>query len=234
MDAQAVLRELAALGTAAIKKRYIGSGAREPVFGVATGAMKPLAKQTGKDQALAEALYATGNYDAMYFAGVIAEPGRMTMEDFNRWMDGAYFFMLSDFVVAVTLAEAAIAETVAAAWLESPRNLTVSGGWNCWTWLVGWKPDAAFDPAVMQSLLDRARTDIVSHDGRARVAIRDFIIAAGVSYKPLHEDALALGSDVDALVLEYEDTKCFSGIAAAIRTQADKGRIGFKRKNVRC
>jgi hypothetical protein len=50
----------------------MNNGAREPLFGAATGAMKPLAKQTGKNQALAEELYATGNYDAMYFAGMIA------------------------------------------------------------------------------------------------------------------------------------------------------------------
>lgn len=33
----------------------------------------------------------------------------MTEENFDRWMDEAYFYMLSDFVVAVTLAETDIA-----------------------------------------------------------------------------------------------------------------------------
>lgn len=51
------------------------------------------------NQPLAEELYATGNYDAMYLAGMIAEPDKMTEEDFNRWMDGAYFYMISDFIV---------------------------------------------------------------------------------------------------------------------------------------
>jgi len=40
---------------------------------------------------LAEQPYATGNYDAMYLAGMIAEPKKMTEEDFNRWIEGAYF-----------------------------------------------------------------------------------------------------------------------------------------------
>jgi len=36
---------------------------------------------------LAEQLYTTGNYDAMYFAGIIADPNAMTEADFERWMD---------------------------------------------------------------------------------------------------------------------------------------------------
>ncbi|MDR2516268.1 MAG: DNA alkylation repair protein [Spirochaetaceae bacterium] len=234
METPEVMRELAALGKDSLKKRYIGNGAQEPLFGVATGAMKPLAKKTGKNQLLAEELYATGNYDAMYFAGIIAEPDNMGESDFNRWMEGAYFFMLSDFVVAVTLAEAKIAKMVAAKWLDSSRNLTVSGGWCCWSWLAGWRPDGEFETEFMRKLLQRAREDIVSHDGRARIAIRDFIIAAGVSYKPLHNEALMIAEAVDSRALDYDDAKCFSGVAKEITVAAEKGRIGFKRKNVRC
>lgn len=57
-------------------------------------------------------MYASGNYDAIYFAGVIADPKAMTEDDFERWIDQAYFFMLSDYVVAVTLSESDIAQEV--------------------------------------------------------------------------------------------------------------------------
>ena len=119
MESSEIMRELGALGKDLLKKRYVGNGAKEPLFGVAAGAMKPLAKKIGKNQRLAEELYATGNYDAMYFAGIIAEPDIMDEDDFNRWMERAYFFMLSDFVVAVTLSEAEIAKTAAEKWLDS-------------------------------------------------------------------------------------------------------------------
>ena len=101
MDFEAVMQELESLGKERLKKMYISNGAHEPLFGVATGAMKPMRKQIKINQPLAEELYATGNYDAMYFAGVIADPKNMTASDFDRWMDGAYFYMLSDYVVAV-------------------------------------------------------------------------------------------------------------------------------------
>ncbi|MDT3428454.1 hypothetical protein J2Z22_004046 [Paenibacillus forsythiae] len=94
MNVDMVMRELEALGKERTKKIYSSNGAHEPLFGVATGAMKPIFKKTKINQPLAEQLYATGNYDAMYFAGIIADPNAMTEADFERWMDAAYFYSL--------------------------------------------------------------------------------------------------------------------------------------------
>ncbi|MBL1704639.1 DNA alkylation repair protein, partial [Klebsiella pneumoniae] len=118
--------ELETLGKERTKKIYISNGAHEPVFGVATGAMKPIAKKIKINQELAEELYATGNYDAMYFAGIIADPKAMSESDFDRWIDGAYFYMLSDYVVAVTLSESNIAQDVAGKWIASGDELRMS------------------------------------------------------------------------------------------------------------
>jgi len=86
MDFETVMQELETLGKERTKKIYISNGAKEPLFGVATGAMKPIAKKIKINQSLAEELYATGNYDAMYFAGIIADPKTMNESDFDRWM----------------------------------------------------------------------------------------------------------------------------------------------------
>jgi hypothetical protein len=48
MNYEAVIQELESLGNERMKKIYIRNGAREPLFGVATGAMKPLAKKSKK------------------------------------------------------------------------------------------------------------------------------------------------------------------------------------------
>ncbi|MDF2856716.1 MAG: hypothetical protein K0Q87_2567, partial [Neobacillus sp.] len=92
LDFEMVMQELEVLSNERMKKMYIGNGAREPLFGVATGKMKPIAKKIKINQLLAEQLYATGNYDAMYFAGVIADPKAMTEDDFERWINAAYFY----------------------------------------------------------------------------------------------------------------------------------------------
>ena len=138
------------------EKIYISNGAQEPVFGVATGAMKPIAK-IKINQKLAEELYATGNYDAMYFAGIIADPKAMRESDFDRWIDGAYFYMLSDYVVAVTLSESNIAQEVADKWIASGEELKMSAGWSCYCWLLGNRKDDEFSESKLSDMLEMVK-----------------------------------------------------------------------------
>jgi DNA alkylation repair enzyme. len=234
-DVDSVMRELEALATERTKKSYLSRGVREPLFGVPTGAMKPLKKQIGVDQALADALWATGNYDAMYFAGMIADVSVMTEKDFDRWIESAYSSMLSDFVVAVTLAESDLARTVADRWIRSSDESRASAGWACYEWLLGWRPDDYFDTASIRALLDLARTTI--HDAAPRVkrAMNAFIVAVGVSYAPLHEEALATADAIGVVTVAADGAeKPLASAAGQIRKAAEKGRLGFKRRAVRC
>ena len=190
MDFDIVMKELEALGKERIKKTYMSNGAHEPLFGVATGAMKPLSKIIKKDQPLAEQLYATGNYDAMYFAGIIADPMAMSEEDFERWIDGAYFYMLSDYVVAVTLAEADIAQVVADKWIASGEELKMSAGWSCYCWLLGNRKDSEFNADKLASMLDQVENTIHESPERTKSAMNNFIYTVGISYLPLHDKAV--------------------------------------------
>ena len=61
-------------------------GVQEPFFGVKIGDMKKIQKRIKKDYQLALDLYDTGNYDAMYLAGLIADDARMTKKDLNQWV----------------------------------------------------------------------------------------------------------------------------------------------------
>ncbi|GLB61625.1 DNA alkylation repair protein [Cytobacillus sp. NCCP-133] len=235
MDLQTVMQELEALGKERTKKMYISNGAHEPVFGVATGAMKPIAKKIKRNQPLAEELYATGNYDAMYFAGIIADPEAMTEADFDRWMDDAYFYMLSDYVVAVTLSETDIAQEVADKWIESGEELKMSGGWSCYCWLLGNRPDAEFSEEKLAEMLDKVKDTIHDSPERTKSAMNNFVYTVGVSYLPLHEKAIETAKAIGPVEMK-RDKKKSSLLRASenIQKEVDKGRIGFKRKYVRC
>jgi 3-methyladenine DNA glycosylase AlkD len=235
MDQQTVMEELEALGKERMKKMYISNGAHEPVFGVATGAMKPIVKKIKKDQVLAEELYATGNYDAMYFAGIIADPKAMTESDFDRWIEGAYFYMLSDYVVAVTLAEADIAQDVADKWIASGDELKMSAGWSCYCWLLGNRKDEEFSETKLRGMLDQVKETIHDSPERTKSAMSQFVTTVGVSYVPLHETALQTAEEIGPVEMVREGKKN-SVLKAAddIRKQVERGKIGFKRKYVRC
>lgn len=230
-----ILAELEALGTERTKKSYVSRGAHEPLFGTATGKMKSILKKTSLNQALAEELYATGNYDAMYFAGVIAEPNVMTADDYERWLDAAYCTILADDVVAVTLAEADIAEEVAERWIRSGNDLRMSAGWSCYCWMLGNRSDDTFDQDAIATLLELAKATIHEAPNRAKPSITQFIQTVGMSYKPLHDKALAVAKEIGTVELKKVGKKStFLQPALAIEKELEKGRIGFKRKHVRC
>ncbi|MBW5445796.1 DNA alkylation repair protein [Cohnella sp. CFH 77786] len=232
MDLETVMKELEALGKDRLKKIYLSNGAREPLFGVATGEMKPIAKKIKINQPLAEQLYATGNYDAMYFAGVIADPKTMTEADFERWIDGAYFYMLSDFVVAVTLAETDIAQEVADKWIASGEELRMSAGWSCYCWLLGSRPDGDFTESKLAGMLEMVNNTIHDSPERTKYAMNQFIYTVAVSYVPLHDQAVETAKAVGRV--EVKQGKKFLNASENIQKALDRKQLGFKRKYVRC
>ena len=235
MDFQTVMSELEALGKERTKKIYMSNGAREPLFGAATGAMKPIAKKIKINQPLAEELYATGNYDAMYFAGVIADPKAMTESDFEHWIEGAYFYMLSDYVVAVTLSESDIAQLVADKWIASKDELKMSAGWSCYCWMLGNRKDSEFSESKISSMLDTVRDTIVESPGRTKSAMNNFLYTVGISYLPLHEKAVETAKQIGVVEMKRENKKSsFLNAYENIQKEVDRGKLGFKRKYVRC
>lgn len=235
MNAETVMQELEALGKERTKKIYLSNGAHEPLFGVATGQMKPIYRKIKRNQPLAEELYATGNYDAMYFAGVIADPEAMSESDFERWIDQAYFYMLSDYVVAVTLAETDIAQEVADKWIASNIELKMSAGWSCYCWMLGNRPDSAFSETKIADMLELVKNTIHDAPERTKYAMNNFIYTVGVSYQPLHDKAVEIAKEVGQVEVNPDTGKSkFLNASTNIQKAVEKGQLGFKRKYVRC
>jgi len=235
MNFEIVMQELEALGKERTKKIYLSNGAYEPLFGVATGAMKPIAKKIKINQPLAEELYATGNYDAMYFAGIIADPKAMTESDYDRWMDAAYFYMLSDYVVAVTLSESDIAQEVADKWITSGEELRMSAGWSCYCWLLGNRKNIEFSEIKIYNMLDMVKNKIHDSPERTKSAMNNFLYTVGISYVPLHEKAVETAKAIGIVEVKREKKKSsYLNAYESIQKEVDKGKLGFKRKYVRC
>lgn len=235
MNVEMVMQELEALGKERTKKMYISNGAHEPLFGVATGAMKPIVRKIKINQHLAEELYSTGNYDAMYFAGIIADPKAMTESDYDRWMDAAYFYMLSDYVVAVTLSESDIAQEVSDKWIASGEELRMSAGWSCYCWLLGNRKDVEFSESKISDMLDLVKHTIHDSPERTKSAMNNFLYTVGISYLPLHEKAVETAKAIGIVEVKRDKKKTsFLNAYESIQKEVGKGKLGFKRKHVRC
>src|SRR6187399_1294545 len=90
MTAKEILEEIKPLGSDSYKRVMIKHGVTEPYFGVKISDLQKVVKRIKKDYQLALDLYDTGNYDAMYLAGLIADDARMTKQDLQHWVAKAY------------------------------------------------------------------------------------------------------------------------------------------------
>src|SRR5690349_1324207 len=87
--AQSILAEIKPLGSEGYKRVLFNHGITEPCFGVKIEELKKIQKRIKMDYRLALDLFDTGNYDARYLAGLIADDAKMTKKDLQHWVKTA-------------------------------------------------------------------------------------------------------------------------------------------------
>jgi 3-methyladenine DNA glycosylase AlkD len=234
MTAQAILDELRPLGRESYKKVMRNHGVPEPFFGVKIEDLKKIQKRIKRDHALALALYETGNYDAQYLAGLIADDARMTKRDLQRWAHNACAPLAGSFVPWVA-AGSPQAREIALAWIESAKDLIATAGWNTWSSLVALQDDADLDLAELKRLLERVRQRIHSAPDKVRYAMNSFVISVGCHVQPLTVLARQTGETIGPVTVDMGDTACKVPFAPEyIDKVAARGAIGKKRRTVKC
>lgn len=68
--------------------------------------------------------------------------------------------------------------------------------------MLGNRKDETFDAAKISVLLDVANETIHEAPDQARSAMNNFIKTVGISYKPVHEKALAVAKEVGSVELK--------------------------------
>jgi 3-methyladenine DNA glycosylase AlkD len=236
MSAKKILEELKSLGTESYKKMLFKNyGVKEPCFGVKIGDLKKIQKRIKKDYQLALDLYDTGNYDAMYLAGLIADDARMTKKDLQRWVENAYAGALPGATVAWVAAGSPHGRELALEWIESPKPLVACAGWETLSSLVALKDDAELDLAELKRLLERVQKTIHQGPDVVRYGMNDFMIAAGTYVKPLTELAIEIGEKIGPVTAHLGNNSCEVFFAPDYIRKAQKsGGVGKKRKMVKC
>jgi len=234
--AREILKELEALGNEGTKKMLMRNhGIREPAFGVKIGDMKPIVKRIKKDYHLALDLYASGNYDAMYLAGLIADDARMSREDLQRWVEQAYGGSLPGSTVASVAAQGPHGHEMALKWIDSNKPLIASAGWATLSCLVALKADAELDLDELKKLLQRLKKEIHQAPNDTRYAMNGFIISVGGYVPPLTEYAKQIAAEIGAVSVDMGNNSCGMPDAVEyIRKMEAKGSLGKNRKTVKC
>jgi 3-methyladenine DNA glycosylase AlkD len=230
-----VLAELKKRGTEQTRKTFIRHGVPADTYGVKIGDLKPIAKQIKGNQALACALYESGQYDAMYLAAMVADGSQMSKRQLDNWAKNATCGMLSDYAVAWVTAESPFARELAMKWMGSRQESIASSGWCTYSGIVATTPDERLDLAEIKSLLDRVAAQVHDAPNAVRSAMVAFVIAVGSYVKPLLADAKRTAKAIGEVSIDMGDTACKAPNASAYIAKVESmGRVGKKRKTMRC
>jgi hypothetical protein len=227
------------MGSEQTRKTYARHGVTCPMFGVSIANLKTIAKNIKGDQALAAELFDTGNHDAMYLAGIVADGSQMTKKQLQAWAKAAGSPVVCDHTVPAVAAESPHARELALKWIDAKKESLACTGWNTYAGIVATRPDDELDLDEIKSLLDRIAGGPSGgiHDApdKVRYTMNGFVISVGTYVKPLLKHAKAVAKKIGAVEVDMGDTACRVPLATAYIAKVEKmGRVGKKRKTMKC
>lgn len=235
MDFQSVMKALEGFGNEQTRKVLRRHGARDPFFGVKLSDMKGLVKKINKDHELSLALFNTGNSDAMYMAGLIADEQRITQKELQHWAEQSYWYMLSENTVGKVAAESPHGWKLALKWIDDKRPNVATSGWTALASMAMTIEDDRLDLKTYAKLLKRVEKEIHQATDRVPYAMNGFVISVGAYIKSLSDEALSAADTIGKVEVDMGATECKVPLASEyIPKTIARGSLGKKRKQARC
>ncbi|MEQ8359010.1 MAG: DNA alkylation repair protein [Cytophagales bacterium] len=235
MTAKEILTELESYADEQTKNTLIKHGAKEPFFGVKVQDLKKILKKTKKNHQLSLELYASGNSDAMYLAGLMADENQISREQLEDWVKKAYWYYLSEYTVPWVAAETDFGFELGLDWINSPKENIAAAGWSTLAYYSAVNEDENLDIETYIKLLKRVEKEIHNAQNRVRYAMNGFVISVGTYVTALTEKSKEVAAAIGKVEVELGGTACKVPLASEyIEKVIEKGRIGKKRKTARC
>jgi 3-methyladenine DNA glycosylase AlkD len=231
-----VLNELKKYGSEQTRKTFARHGADPSrMFGVKVGDLKTIVKQIKGNQALALQLYDSGNYDAQYLAGLVADGSKMNKKQLEGWVKNAGWQMISEYAVPWVASENKDGRALALRWIASKNESIASSGWATYSSILATTPDDELDLDEIDALLQQVVKTIHKAPNRVRYTMNNFVISVGAYVRPLTAKAKAAAKSMGVVEIDMGETSCkvpdaFANIA---KIESMK-RVGKKRKDTRC
>ena len=229
------LAQLKALGNPGTAKVLSKHGAKEPCYGVKIEDMKTLLKPIKGNNVLAKELFNSGVFDAMYFAGLVADGSTMTKKEIDAWAQKNYGSSISEYTVPWVAAESPFGNELALEWIESNKEFVAVSGWATLSSLVASKPDSELDTKHLKKLLARVGKEIHTAPNRVRYSMNNFVISVGSYVVSLTDEALKVGATTKNVEVNMGDTACKVPAATDyINKIKARGTLGKKKKQIKC
>ena len=235
--ARAILADLKSRGKENTRAIYANHGIPiDRTWGVSNADLKLIAKTIKGQQALAAELYHSGNFDAMYLAGIVASGKQLTAAELTAWANEATgICTLLEYPIAWLALETSNPRELALQWIASGQENLASAGWATYSGLLATQPDSALDLDEIKSLLTTILSEIHSAPNRVRSTMNAFVIDLGVYVLPLLTEAKAAAKAIGPVSIDVGNTACKVRLASeAIAKAESAGKLGKKRKTIRC
>lgn len=235
MTKEEILIELENYGDEQTKKTLMTHGAKEPLFGVKVADLKKILKRTKKNHELSLELFATGNSDAMYLAGLMADEKQISKEQLEEWVNKAYWSYLSEYTVPWVAAETEFGIELGLKWIDSRKETIASAGWSTLAYYSAVNHDENLDIELYDKLLERIADEIHSAPNRVKYVMNGFVISVGTYIKDLTDKCIEISEKIGIVEVDMNGTACKVPFAKDyIQKVVDKQKVGKKRKTARC
>jgi len=231
-----VLKELEKLGSEQTRKTFSKHGADiSRMFGVKVGDLKTIVKKIKGNQELALQLYDTGNLDAQYLAGLVADGSKMNKKQLEAWAKDAGWQMVAEYTVPWVTSENKDGWELGLKWIKSKNETIASTGWATLSSIISTHPDDKLDLKQIEGLLQDVTKSIHKAPNRVRFTMNNFVISVGCFIKSLSTKAKSAGKKIGTVEVAMGETSCkVPDSLEYISKVESSGRVGLKRKAVRC
>lgn len=237
ITAHAILNDLKSKSNEKTRQLYSRHGMDiERVYGVLTSELKAIAKTIKGRQDIACELYASGMMEAMYLAGMVADGAKMTCDQLQAWVESAEGLqMISEYTVPWVTVDSPMGREMATKWIATEREDVAAAGWCTYAGLVSILPDSALDLKEIEGLLETIVKTIHQSPNRVRHTMNGFVIAVGTYVALLTAQAKSASEQIGTVHVNMGDTACkVPDAVGAIAKAEQSGKLGIKRKTIRC
>jgi len=235
MSLNDIVEKLQSSGSEQTRKILLRHGAKEPVLGVKVEELKSLLKGNKGNNDLAKELFATGIYDAMYLAGLMADGSQLTENEIDGWAKQAYGAGIGEYTIPWVATENSAGLVLALRWIDDQVEEVAVTGWSTLSAILSVWPNASVDLGLIETLLERVQKTIHQSVNRVRYAMNGFIIATGCYVPELMETALSIVAKIGKVTVDMNGTACKIPSAGDYILKVNKmGRTGQKKKTAKC
>ena len=177
------------------------------LLGISTVQLRAIARQAGRDHALAEALWSSGVFEARILAALVAEPAKVTRRQANSWAKDFECWADCDGLCLHLFRKTPFAHELAVAWSRRREELIKRAGFTMMATLAVHDKAAADD--VFRTYLIRVQDE--SNDDRHNVkkGINWALRQIGKRNRVLNRDAIRLAKRI-----RKQDSRAARWIAA--------------------